>query len=478
MDNELSALVVIFTEFYYWITVVIMFLIHVGFCMYEVGVSRRKNHLHTLMKNTMLIPLITVTFFFFGWWIYFAFPNGPFLNNAGLQLEGGGLIPSPSAVPWSELMGVHMGGAAHQAALTVDDTSFWARINGVFWAAFLLFSWTTGSIVSGAVIERIRSGAFWMLAVVLGSVLWILDASWGWHWDGWMVHKLGYHDAYASGVVHAIAGGFALAILIVLGPRIGKFRADGTPREIRPNNPWLVSIGLFLIFTGFWGFYAACNIPIIDFYGPDMLDIEGSLFTATNIYLSPTSLSGITFNFLMSLAGGLMAGYFISKGDPFWTYSGGLAGLITASAGNDLYHPIQAMMIGMFGVVVIYKMHYWVENKFKIDDAVGAVAVHGYAGFLGVVIAGFMLWGYPASPFLEVTINPVGNFIGAIIMFFVLGFIPGLILAKILNAMGILRIPHDVELAGLDIDYMIEDEKAGADFHDATVDAAKKADLL
>ncbi len=478
MDNELSALVVIFTEFYYWITVVIMFLIHVGFCMYEVGVSRRKNHLHTLMKNTMLIPLITVTFFFFGWWIYFAFPNGPFLNNAGLQLEGGGLIPSPSAVPWSELMGVHMGGAANQAALTVDDTSFWARINGVFWAAFLLFSWTTGSIVSGAVIERIRSGAFWMLAVTLGSVLWILDASWGWHWDGWMVHKLGYHDAYASGVVHAIAGGFALAILIVLGPRIGKFRADGTAREIRPNNPWLVSIGLFLIFTGFWGFYAACNIPIIDFYGPDMLDIEGSFFTATNIYLSPTSLSGITFNFLMSLAGGLMAGYFISKGDPFWTYSGGLAGLITASAGNDLYHPIQAMIIAMFGVVVIYKMHYWVENKFKIDDAVGAVAVHGYAGFLGVVIAGFMLWGYPASPFLEVTINPVGNFIGAIIMFFVLGFIPGLILAKILNAMGILRIPHDVELAGLDIDYMIEDEKAGADFHNATVDAAKKADLL
>lgn len=478
MDNELSALVVIFTEFYYWITVVIMFLIHVGFCMYEVGVSRRKNHLHTLMKNTMLIPLITVTFFFFGWWIYFAFPNGPFLNNAGLQLEGGGLIPSPSAVPWSELMGVHMGGAANQAALTVDDTSFWARINGVFWAAFLLFSWTTGSIVSGAVIERIRSGAFWMLAVTLGSVLWILDASWGWHWDGWMVHKLGYHDAYASGVVHAIAGGFALAILIVLGPRIGKFRADGTAREIRPNNPWLVSIGLFLIFTGFWGFYAACNIPIIDFYGPDMLDIEGSFFTATNIYLSPTSLSGITFNFLMSLAGGLMAGYFISKGDPFWTYSGGLAGLITASAGNDLYHPIQAMIIAMFGVVVIYKMHYWVENKFKIDDAVGAVAVHGYAGFLGVVIAGFMLWGYPASPFLEVTINPVGNFIGAIIMFFVLGFIPGLILAKILNAIGILRIPHDVELAGLDIDYMIEDEKAGADFHNATVDAAKKADLL
>ena len=128
-----------------------------------------------------------------------------------------------------------------------------------------------------------------MLAVLLGSVLWITDAAWGWHWDGWMVHKLGYHDAYASGVVHAIAGGFALAVLTVLGPRIGKFRADGSPRAIRPHNPWLVTIGLFLIYTGFWGFYAACNIPIIDFYGPDVLDIEGSFFTATNIYLGPTS---------------------------------------------------------------------------------------------------------------------------------------------------------------------------------------------
>ena len=77
MDNELSSLSVIFTEFYYWITVVLMFFIHVGFCMYEVGVSRHKNHVHTLMKNTMLIPLVTITFFFFGWWIYFAFPNGP-----------------------------------------------------------------------------------------------------------------------------------------------------------------------------------------------------------------------------------------------------------------------------------------------------------------------------------------------------------------------------------------------------------------
>ena len=82
MDNELTALGIIFTEFYYWVTVVFMFLIHVGFCMYEVGASRYKNHTHTLMKNTMLIPLVTITFFFFGWWIYFAFVNGPWTTMA------------------------------------------------------------------------------------------------------------------------------------------------------------------------------------------------------------------------------------------------------------------------------------------------------------------------------------------------------------------------------------------------------------
>ena len=448
MENELSALSVIFTEFYYWVTVVLMFLIHVGFCMYEVGVSRHRNHLHTLMKNTMLIPLVTVTWFFFGWWIYWAMINGPWLGtsimdgNSGLQL-GGGFGANELANPMSPIMGVNLGD----------------HINGVFWAAFLLFSWTAASIVSGAVIERIRMSAFAILAIAIGSVFWTIDASWGWHFDGWMVKVLGYHDAYASGVIHACAGGFALGVLTVLGPRLGKFASDGTPRNIGPRNPWLVTVGIFLIYTGFWGFYAACNIPILD-VGPEY-GLEGVYYTATNIYATPTTLSGITFNFLMSLSGGLLAGYLVSKGDPFWTYSSGLAGIITASAGNDLYHPLQAMIIGAIGVYVAYKMHYWVERKFKIDDAVGAVAVHGYAGVVGLIICGFMLWGYPSSGYEGyAAINPVGMIIGAVIMFGLLGFLPGYVIAKILNGMGRLRIPKEVEIAGLDFNYM---EAAKAD---------------
>ena len=436
MDNELSSLSVIFTEFYYWITVVLMFFIHVGFCMYEVGVSRHKNHVHTLMKNTMLIPLVTITFFFFGWWIYFAFPNGPGII--------GGLVAAPHAVAWSELMGPHLGGAG--------DPGGWARLNGVFWAAFLLFSWTAASIVSGSVIERIRSSAFWILAILIGSVFWVIDAAWGWHAEGWMVQVLGYHDAYASGVIHAIAGGFALGVLVVLGPRIGKFAADGTPRSINPRNPWLVTIGLFLIYTGFWGFYVACNVPMWDVQSGD-----GTFYSATNIYLAPTTLSAITVNFLMALAGGLLAGYLISKGDAYWTYSAGLAGIIAASAGNDLYHPVQAMLIAALGVVFMYKMHYWVERRFKVDDAVGAVAVHGYAGFFGVVVCGFVLWGYPSSPSEGfASINPLGQIAGALIMFGLLGFLPGWVAAKIIHSLGGLRIPREVELAGLDYGTIVD----------------------
>ena len=151
MDGNLNAITTIFTEFYYWVTVVFMFLIHVGFCMYEVGASRRKNHMHTLMKNVMIIPLVTITFFFFGWWIYWAFPAFPLFG--GINWEAGA-----ANTPWSPNM-----------ATDLSD-----RITGVFWAAFLLFSWTAASIVSGAVIERIRSSALWVHAVLIGSVFWIM----------------------------------------------------------------------------------------------------------------------------------------------------------------------------------------------------------------------------------------------------------------------------------------------------------------
>ncbi len=122
-----------------------------------------------------------------------------------------------------------------------------------------------------------------------------------------------------------------------------------------------------------------------------------------------------------------------------------------------------AFILGAIGAALAFLLHNWVERRFKIDDVVGAVAVHGYAGFFGIVAAGFLLWGYPAAapgPEGDVAwfttpdgwpmINPLGNFLGAIIMFFVLGFVPGFVVAKILDALGWLRVPRAVEAAGLD----------------------------
>jgi ammonia channel protein AmtB len=126
-------------------------------------------------------------------------------------------------------------------------------------------------------------------------------------------------------------------------------------------------------------------------------------------------------------------------------------------------------LIGAIGVVIAYKMHFWVERKFKIDDAVGAVAVHGYAGVAGLIICGFVLNGYPSSGYsvgamwdgsTYASINPLGQFLGAIIMFGVLGMLPGYVLARILNAFGKLRIPREVEIAGLDYDIMEDDRDA------------------
>lgn len=109
-------------------------------------------------------------------------------------------------------------------------------------------------------------------------------------------------------------------------------------------------------------------------------------------------------------------------------------------------------MIGAPGACVASYVHNWVKRRFKIDDPVGAIAVHGYAGIFGLLVAGFVLWGYPATATGDpATITPWGQLIGAIVMFGVLGFLPGSVLSHILNAFGLLRTPREVELAGLDV---------------------------
>jgi ammonia channel protein AmtB len=166
----------------------------------------------------------------------------------------------------------------------------------------------------------------------------------------------------------------------------------------------------------------------------------------------------------------MMTAYIVSGGNAYWTFSGGLTGLISSSAGNDLYHPAVALAIASVGTAMAYTLHNWVERKFKLDDAVGAVAVHGYCGLFGGIVAGFALWGYPAiypsaGTFVALSegagwfgtnseglpiITPMGNTIVSLIFCIGFGFIPAYILGGILKAAGMLRVDPRVELTGLD----------------------------
>ncbi len=409
---------VILGEQFYFFTVVLMWLIHVGFMTYETGVARRKNALATAMKNILTIAVVTPSFYYFGWWIYNCnmpgLPIGPNSTDFTAAACQGG-------IPWSDIFGPNLTN----------------NINLVFFLAFLLFSWTTASIMSGALLERVRLSAYLVLAVLLGSAVWILDAAWGWSFGGWLTLRFGFHDSIASAVVHGVSGAFTLGVLFNLGPRIGKYTKEGLARTFRPHNIHMTLMGLMLIFTGFYGFYAAC-----------LVIVSTTIPGWANIYLSPTTLGSIAMIITFGFAGGFTGGYFASRGDPFWTVSGGLAGVISVSAGADVYAPTLGYLIAMGTAALTVWAGNWIETKMRVDDTVGAVAVHGFAGFMGIIWVGVFAAGYPTG------VNNVESSIGGQLMglatFLPLGFLSGWIAAKVLKSLNLLRVPPEVELDGLD----------------------------
>jgi ammonium transporter, Amt family len=238
--------------------------------------------------------------------------------------------------------------------------------------------------------------------------------------------------------VHGVAGAFALGVLLNLGPRIGKYDPEGRPRTFRPHNTHLTLMGLMLIFTGFYGFYAAC------------LFITSTTFPGwLNIYGSFTTLGAIAMIITFGFAGGFTGGWFASKGDPFWTLSGGLAGVISVSAGADVYHPSLGYLLATSGGMVAVWSGRWIERKLRVDDAVGAVAVHGVCGFYGVFLVGIFAGGFPTG--LNNVESSFGGQLIGMLTFFPLAFLPGYIASWILKYFNLLRVPPEVELEGLDM---------------------------
>ncbi|WP_413203913.1 ammonium transporter [Rhodospirillum sp. A1_3_36] len=413
-----------FSETFYFLTIPLMILIHAGFLAYEMGASRSKNALASGIKNILAFALIVPFFYFIGWWIYWAFPTGLDLSEGPMGISGLAYA-NDVALPWSPAMGPNL-----------DD-----RSSGVFWGAFVLFAATTASILSGSLIERIKLTGFVVLAIVLGSFVWILAAAWGWHADGWLVTKFGYHDFGAAGVVHMIAGFFTLGVVINLGPRIGKFNPDGSANHIPGHSMPMTLIGLMLIIAGFWGFLMGCVIVPGEAWSWSST-IEGT------IYGTPMTLAGMSFNTLMGFAGGIIGAWMITR-DPFWMMSGALGGIISCAAGLDVWYPPMAFVIGFLGAVAMPFVASFIEKR-GIDDAVGAFAVHGFLGMWGLLAVGIAAQGYPAM-FGEDVIETsfTGQLVGAVVMG-ALGFVPGYAISWILKVTGQLRVPAEAEVQGLD----------------------------
>jgi ammonia channel protein AmtB len=416
-----------FAEMFYYLTIPLMIIIHAGFLAYEMGSSRMKNVLSSGVKNILAFAFMIPTFYFFGWWVYWGFPTGLTLS-AGEAGISGAAYASSIAFGWGE-------SAQYMGPNIADNAS------GVFFGAFALFAATTASIMSGAVIERIQTVGFVILAIVLGSFAWVVAAAWGWHADGWLVTKFGVHDFGAAGLVHAVAGFFALGVLINLGPRIGKFNADGSANHIAGHNMPLTVVGLMLIIVGFWGFLMACVIV-----PGEAWSWFGDKFAT--IYGTPITLSALSFNILMAVAGGIIGAWIWTK-DPFWMMSGALAGIISTASGLDIYFPALAFVIAFSAGIIVAPAAAWLERR-GIDDAVGAVTVHGTIGLYGVVMLGVFASGYPALQGEGVaTISLFGQIVGAVV-FFLCGFVPGYVVSYILKGMGMLRVPEGAEIAGMD----------------------------
>ena len=297
-------------EFFYWMSIAIMMLIHAGFLAYESGASRVKNVLAAAMKNLMTLAVVIPSFFFVGWFLYNAMPTGvPRLDEL-----------AKAALPWSENMGPNL-----------DDSA-----SGVFWGAFALFAATTGSILSGALIERVRLSAFLILTTILGSVVWIIAAAWGWHPAGWLVTEFGLRDVGAAGLRPSRRG-----CLHARRPHPSR------PADRQVQRRWL-------------GERPAPAQPADDDARPDadlrrllrvhdgLRHLLAAMATRRSSPRRRTCRPSCSTCSWASRAA-CSARTSSSRGEPFWTVSGGLAGVIAVAAGIDLYSPPMAFVIAIVG---------------------------------------------------------------------------------------------------------------------------------
>ena len=378
----------------------LVFFMHLGFSLLEIGLSRQKNTINILFKNFFVITAGLLLYCLGGFnLMYPGFEDG----DMGILKFAGFGIAAPEG-------GMGFGYA--------DGGYTW-------WTDFLfqgMFAATAATIVSGAVAERIKLSGFMLFAVLyIGLVYPIVGA---WKWGGGFLESLGFYDFAGSTLVHSVGGWAALIAIFMLGARIGKFGKDGKSRALPGHNIPLASAGVFILWLGWFGFN-----------GGSVLSADPEL---TSLTLVTTSLA--------AAAGGIAAAIFSNllykNFDLTMFMNGVLGGLVGITAGADQMSPTDAILIGLIaGVVIVLGVA--LIDKLKLDDPVGAVAVHLICGIWGTLAVG--IFGALAS-FDQFLIQLAG--VGVVGAFCVTcSFI---ILFIVKSTVG-LRVDKEEELKGLDI---------------------------
>ncbi|KXU46885.1 MAG: ammonium transporter [Longibaculum muris] len=325
---------------WYLMGAALVFFMQAGFAMVEAGFTRAKNAGNIIMKNLMDFCLGTVAFLIVGY---------TFLCGTDV----GGLFG------WGE------------------NPLF--NFTGTDWSSFvfnLVFCATAATIVSGAMAERTKFVSYCIYSIIISLIVYPIEAHWIWG-GGWLAQK-GFHDFAGSCAIHMVGGITALIGAKILGPRIGKFNKDGSPNGIPGHNITIGALGCFILWFGWYGFNGAAA--------------KNGLQLAT--IFSTTTVAPALATCTVMLVTWIKYG----KPDVAMTLNGSLAGLVAITAGCDAVNIFGAAIIGILAGLVVVFVVWLLDYKLKIDDPVGAVAVHGGCGLLGTICVGLFACGTDTMP--------------------------------------------------------------------------------
>ena len=385
--------------FYFLICGALVMWMAAGFSMLEAGLVRAKNTTEILTKNIALYAIAVIMYMICGYAIMY----------------GGGIF-------LSGIMGTGV-----EEGFEYEAVSTYAPASDFFFQ--VVFVATAMSIVSGAVAERMKLWTFLVFAVVMTGFIYPMSGSWTWGGNDvfgiFNLEDLGFSDFAGSGIVHMAGAAAALAGVILLGARKGKYGPNGEVRAIPGANLPLATLGTFILWMGWFGF-------------------NGGSVLATASAENAASVALVFLNTNTAAAGGAMAALILSrilfgKADLTMLLNGALAGLVAITAGPDTPTPLLATLFGMAGGVLVV-LSILALDKLKIDDPVGAISVHGTCGLLGLLLV----------PLTNDDATFVGQIVGAITIF-VWVFVASLIVWSILKAVMGIRVTEEQEYEGVDL---------------------------